>query len=76
MLNVLGDIWFNEQAQKNAGQPAWDRVLKNANAKLHLYGKAHAKLGRKMAHINFLGLDVTDTLAQSDYAADILGIQK
>lgn len=44
MLNLLGDIWSN-------GEPDWGEVLKDRNAKLHLYGKREARIGRKMGHI-------------------------
>jgi 5-(carboxyamino)imidazole ribonucleotide synthase len=49
MLNLLGDIWPSE------GTPAWDQVLQQDLAKLHLYGKKEARPGRKMGHINCLG---------------------
>jgi 5-(carboxyamino)imidazole ribonucleotide synthase len=44
MANLLGDIW-------SAGEPDWPAALVDPNAKLHLYGKAEAKAGRKMGHI-------------------------
>ena len=31
---------------------AWDEVLKEPNARLHLYGKAETREGRKMGHVN------------------------
>lgn len=75
MLNVLGDVWFHEQATSSPHSlPRWDEILANPRAKLHLYGKAKAKPGRKMAHINFLGSDVADALKQCDAAAALLGI--
>jgi 5-(carboxyamino)imidazole ribonucleotide synthase len=49
MLNLLGDIW------PARGIPAWDEVLNEDLAKLHLYGKKEARPGRKMGHINCLG---------------------
>ena len=49
MLNLLGDIWPSD------GIPAWDEVLQQDLAKLHLYGKKEARPGRKMGHINCLG---------------------
>jgi 5-(carboxyamino)imidazole ribonucleotide synthase len=49
MWNVLGDIW------PDAASPNWDDVLQHGKAKLHLYGKAEARPGRKMGHVNFLG---------------------
>jgi len=47
MLNILGDSW-------EKGEPAFDEILSNPNAKLHLYGKSEARPGRKMGHINLL----------------------
>jgi 5-(carboxyamino)imidazole ribonucleotide synthase len=44
MANLLGDIWQN-------GEPNWPAALTDPNVKLHLYGKAEAKPGRKMGHV-------------------------
>ena len=33
----------------------WPEILIEPNAKLHLYGKAEARPGRKMGHVNRLG---------------------
>ena len=44
MANLLGDLW-----QK--GEPDWNKILKNENVKLHLYGKTQARIGRKMGHL-------------------------
>ncbi len=54
MLNLLGDIWPAEDI------PAWDEVLSEDMAKLHLYGKKEARPGRKMGHINCLGVTRED----------------
>jgi 5-(carboxyamino)imidazole ribonucleotide synthase len=54
MLNLLGDIW------PAGGIPAWDEVLNEDLAKLHLYGKKEARPGRKMGHINCLGVTRDD----------------
>lgn len=43
MANLLGDLWKN-------GEPDWTRILREPNAKLHLYGKDCARPGRKMGH--------------------------
>lgn len=49
MLNLLGDVW-------HSGEPDWAKVLALGSAAvgvhLHLYGKAEARTGRKMGHIN------------------------
>jgi 5-(carboxyamino)imidazole ribonucleotide synthase len=62
MINLLGDIW--EQ-----GEPNWEGLLSDPNAKLHLYDKGEARPGRKMGHFNLLGNDVEATLeaAQAHY---------
>jgi 5-(carboxyamino)imidazole ribonucleotide synthase len=53
MTNLLGDIWAK-------GEPAWDAILNNPRAHLHLYGKSEARPGRKMGHFNCLA-ESTDT---------------
>jgi len=45
MANLLGDIWA-------AGVPNWAASLSDPAVKLHLYGKAEARPGRKMGHLN------------------------
>ncbi len=47
MVNLLGDLW-------QEGEPEWEQVLKYPNVKLHLYGKAEARSGRKMGHYTVL----------------------
>lgn len=44
MWNLLGHLW--EQ-----GEPDWTVILSEPRAKLHLYGKASARPGRKMGHV-------------------------
>lgn len=48
MVNLLGDLWNGDQA------PDWSGVFKQADAHLHLYGKAEARVGRKMGHLTVL----------------------
>jgi len=56
MLNLLGDAWAN-------GPPRWDRALALPGVKLHLYGKAEPRPGRKMGHLNCLAPTADDALA-------------
>jgi 5-(carboxyamino)imidazole ribonucleotide synthase len=56
MVNLLGDLWA-------AGEPRWEQVFRHPRAKLHLYGKAEARPGRKMGHFTVLGDDVEEALA-------------
>ena len=64
MLNILGDVWFDEGSAGDASEarePAWDKVLALPGANLHLYGKDDPRRGRKMGHVTF----VAPTLAQA-----------
>jgi len=47
MANLLGDLWA-------AGEPDWNAALKDPSVKLHLYGKAEPRPGRKMGHLTVL----------------------
>ena len=55
MLNLLGDIWNN-------GDPAWEAILNEPQAHLHLYGKHEPRHGRKMGHVNCLASDADTAL--------------
>ena len=47
MANLLGDLW-------DGGEPNWANALRFPGVKLHLYGKAEARAGRKMGHLTAL----------------------
>ena len=47
MVNLLGDLW-------SGGEPRWEETFRRPGVKLHLYGKADARPGRKMGHLNVL----------------------
>lgn len=53
MSNLLGDLWAD-------GEPDWAAALADPQVKLHLYGKAQARPGRKMGHITAFGSDRDD----------------
>ena len=48
MVNLLGDEWAG-------GEPNWAAVLALPDVKLHLYGKAEPRAGRKMGHLVAFG---------------------
>ena len=56
MINLLGDLW-------SEGEPRWEEALKRPGVRLHLYGKAEARPGRKMGHLNCLAPDPEQALA-------------
>jgi 5-(carboxyamino)imidazole ribonucleotide synthase len=72
MLNLLGDLWFTQGAQ--AVEPAWSQVLALPGAHLHLYGKAQARAGRKMGHLNITAATPEQARNTALQAAHILGI--
>ena len=53
MVNLLGDVWFPE-GDDTAREPDWTRILRHPAAKLHLYGKATPRRGRKMGHVTWI----------------------
>ena len=73
MVNLLGDIWF-EGAATIPREPAWHAVLSHPYAKLHLYGKAEARRGRKMGHVTCLGASPADALATARQVKAALAI--
>ncbi len=50
MANLLGDLWSD-------GEPDWRAAAAMSEVKLHLYGKAGARPGRKMGHLVAFGSD-------------------
>ena len=53
MANLLGDIWTK-------GAPQWSAALSIPTVKLHLYGKATPRPGRKMGHLTALAPSAAD----------------
>ena len=69
MLNILGDLWFRDGAQK---EPKFEAIA-GLGVNVHLYGKAEPRIGRKMGHITILCLkDET----QEDVMSRALSIRK
>ena len=56
MANLLGDEW-------SAGEPDWAAAAAFPDVKIHLYGKAAAKPGRKMGHLTAFGATVEQAAA-------------
>ncbi|MGO9445809.1 MAG: 5-(carboxyamino)imidazole ribonucleotide synthase [Thiobacillaceae bacterium] len=66
MVNLLGDIW--------KPVPDWLALLRHSGVKLHLYGKADARPGRKMGHYNCLAASVEDATKLAQITRGALGI--
>lgn len=68
MVNLLGEVW-------HGGEPCWDRLFDDAGLKLHLYGKHHARPGRKMGHFTVLDDDATLAVDRAHAARERIGIR-
>jgi 5-(carboxyamino)imidazole ribonucleotide synthase len=65
MINILGDGTGDELA-------GVAELLRDPDAKLHLYGKTHAALRRKMGHVTVLGATPDEALAKAERARAVL----
>ena len=65
MINLLGDLWAD-------GEPRWEEALSRPGVRLHLYGKAEARPGRKMGHLNCLATNSDRALATALETRDAL----
>lgn len=65
MSNLLGDLWTD-------GEPNWVAACKLPNVKLHLYGKATARPGRKMGHLTAFGKTPAEAAETALAARDAL----
>lgn len=73
MVNLLGDIWTGDAMR---AQPRWEALLAQPGVQLHLYGKAEARVGRKMGHYNCLAAKLEDALQTALSTRAELGIGK
>lgn len=71
MLNILGDSWFVEGSEL-AVEPDWASVLALPGVSLHLYGKAEARMARKMGHVNIISHDIDALYDTAQQVSDIL----
>jgi 5-(carboxyamino)imidazole ribonucleotide synthase len=65
MANLLGDLWEH-------GEPDWAAALADSRVKLHLYGKATPRPGRKMGHLTALAPTREEALARVVAAREAL----
>jgi 5-(carboxyamino)imidazole ribonucleotide synthase len=65
MANLLGDLW-------ERGEPDWAAACALAGVKLHLYGKAEARPGRKMGHLTALAATPQEAAALALKAREAL----
>ncbi|MFT3734554.1 MAG: 5-(carboxyamino)imidazole ribonucleotide synthase [Rhodocyclaceae bacterium] len=80
MVNLLGDIWYDasQPGPDSHGayrEPDWSKLLNVPNLKLHLYGKHHARPGRKMGHFTVVDADPVKAHAVAMAARAAIGIK-
>lgn len=68
IVNLFGDLWGEDGTA-----PCWERALAVPGTRLHLYGKASARPGRKMGHISAIGETPDGALARAREALARLG---
>ena len=68
MAQLLGDTWLDS----GPTGPNWAAALANPNVKLHLYGKADPRRGRKMGHLTALAPTVEEAKRQVLAAREVL----
>ncbi len=73
MVNLLGDLWYLDDP-RHAKEPDWKKLLAVPNLKLHLYGKHHARPGRKMGHFTVIGPDADAVRNSAMVARQAIGI--
>jgi 5-(carboxyamino)imidazole ribonucleotide synthase len=73
MVNLLGDIWYLADPH-HAKEPDWSQLLAVPNLKLHLYGKHHARPGRKMGHFTVIGANAEEVQKSALAARRAIGI--
>ena len=71
MVNLLGDLWYDGEHYR---EPDWSRLHAIGNLKLHLYGKHHARPGRKMGHFTVIGEDAAKVQEAALAARAAIGI--
>ena len=73
MVNLLGDLWYLRDPHVSH-EPDWAQLLAVPNLKLHLYGKHHARPGRKMGHFTVIGSDAQKVQESALAARRLIGI--
>jgi 5-(carboxyamino)imidazole ribonucleotide synthase len=69
MVNLLGDLWSDGD-----GEPDWAALLGVPHLRLHLYGKAAPRPGRKMGHLTVVDADPAAALDVAMAARTAVGV--
>jgi 5-(carboxyamino)imidazole ribonucleotide synthase len=76
MVNLLGELWYEGGAHDGKyREPNWSALHAVPGLRLHLYGKHHARPGRKMGHFTVIGDDPAAVLERAMAARAAIGIR-
>ncbi len=76
MVNLLGELWYEGGAHDGKyREPDWSALHAVPGLRLHLYGKHHARPGRKMGHFTVIGDDPAAVLERAMAARAAIGIR-
>lgn len=76
MVNLLGELWHEGGRASGAyREPDWSVLHAVPGLRLHLYGKHHARPGRKMGHFTVIGDDAETVLQRALQARAAIGIR-
>lgn len=76
MVNLLGELWYEGgHADGRYREPDWSALHAVPGLRLHLYGKHHARPGRKMGHFTVIGDDSAAVLERAMAARAAIGIR-
>ena len=76
MVNLLGELWYEDGKGHGAyREPDWSLLHAVPGLRLHLYGKHHARPGRKMGHFVVTGDDAEAVLERALGARAAIGIR-
>lgn len=76
MVNLLGELWYEDgKGHGTYREPDWSVLHAVPGLRLHLYGKHHARPGRKMGHFVVTGDDAGAVLERALGARAAIGIR-
>ena len=75
MVNLLGELWFDDDLRDRQREPDWSVLHAVPGLCLHLYGKHHARPGRKMGHFTVTGAEREVVIERAMRARAAIGIR-
>jgi 5-(carboxyamino)imidazole ribonucleotide synthase len=74
MVNLLGELWYQHDPH-HSHEPNWASLFAIPGLQLHLYGKHHARAGRKMGHFTVIGPDADSVRKSALVGRRLVGVE-